>query len=539
MGKRIRVIGIVAAVLVLALLSLPFLVDANQFRPALESRLTKALGREVKLGDLKLSVFSGGVTAGDLSVADDSSFSHDPFLRAKSLKLGVELWPLVFSRKLHVTGLTIDQPEIVLLRASSGTWNFSSLGAKPSTKPETEPVPAPQSALDLSVKLVKISDGRVSIGKVHSQSKPRVFDKVNAQLRNFSASSVFPFSVSTSVAGNGEIKLDGKAGPIDASDVAMTPLDASLNVAHLDLAASRFADASSGVSGLVAVDGHCTSNGHKLAVTGRIKAEQLKLAKNGSPAGRPVGFDFTLDYDLAKHSGALARGDIHIGSATATLTGTYSMQAEATVLHLNLSGRDMPVPELAAMLPALGVVLPSGSSLQGGTASANFVIEGPADKLVTTGSLGLANTRLAGFDLGTNISMVAQLAGVKAGRDTDIRTFSANLRVDPEGVQARDVTLIAPTIGELAGAGTVSAAHALDFKMRVMLHASAGIMGAFGQKGDTSVPFLIRGTASSPAFEPDVEGIASQGVKSLMKGNDSGKAASGLFDSIFGKKKKQ
>ncbi len=119
--KRIAYIfGITAAVLLVVLVCLSFFVNANRFRPMLESELTKALGREVQIGDLKLAILSGGVAADDLSIADDPSFSRTPFLRAKSLKIGVELIPLIFSRKLNVTRLTIDQPEIVLLQSPSG-----------------------------------------------------------------------------------------------------------------------------------------------------------------------------------------------------------------------------------------------------------------------------------------------------------------------------------------------------------------------------------------------------------------------------------
>ena len=38
--------------------------------------------------------------------------------------------PLIFSKTLHITDITLDQPEISLLRDASGKWNFSSLGDK-------------------------------------------------------------------------------------------------------------------------------------------------------------------------------------------------------------------------------------------------------------------------------------------------------------------------------------------------------------------------------------------------------------------------
>src|SRR6266853_5044023 len=159
--KRVaRVFAILVVLLLVAAISLPFLSDANQFRPRLEAELTKALGREVKLGDLKLSILSGGVTATELSVADDPSFSQTPFIRAKSLKVGVELHPLLFSKKLNVTGIEIENPDIALAQSSTGIWNFASLGSKSVAK---QAASSPGSMQDLTVKLVKITNGRLSL----------------------------------------------------------------------------------------------------------------------------------------------------------------------------------------------------------------------------------------------------------------------------------------------------------------------------------------------------------------------------------------
>src|SRR5260370_29034141 len=156
--KRIALIGGgLVALLLLSVLALPFLIAPNSFRPMLESRLTQALGREVKLGQLKLSILSGSVTANDLSIADDPAYSRTRFVQAKSIAIGVDLWPLIASRQLHVTGLSIDQPAIVLIQSSNGDWNFSKLGGARAAATPIVPAPeaASKTAMDLSVKLVK------------------------------------------------------------------------------------------------------------------------------------------------------------------------------------------------------------------------------------------------------------------------------------------------------------------------------------------------------------------------------------------------
>jgi AsmA protein len=537
--KRVaKWVGIVLGVAILAVVSLPFLINVDQFRPTLQSELSSTLGREVTLGNLQLKILAGEVTADDLSVAEDPLFGKPAFLKAKSLHVGVEIWPFLISRKLNVTNLDIDQPEIALVQSPTGDWNFSSLGGKSrkasSPPPSSPPPPASARApLNLSVELVKISNGRLTLRRTVGHWKPLVLEKVNIELRDFSSTSAFPFSLSAQVRGGGALKLDGKAGPIHPTDSAMTPVSVNLNVAQLDLDRSGMNDIAPDVAGLVSFDGSGESDGISMRLKGKLKGEKLKLAKNGTPANRPVEIDFSVQHDLRKHSGTLQQGDIHIGKALAHLAGTYAEKGESMVLDLKLSGPNMPVQELEAMLPAMGVVLPSGTSLQGGSASANLSMEGPADRLVTTGSLSLNNTRLVGFDLPKKMASIEKLAGIKSGPDTEIQTLSANVRAAPEGTSAQDMKLIVPAIGELSGAGTVSPANALDFKMIAIVHTS-GLLAVIGNK---PIPFTVGGTSSQPVFTPDMKAVAREEVKSLVEGG-AGKAADSFLKGLLGGKKK-
>jgi AsmA protein len=531
MRRILKWVGIVLAVLVVAVVSLPFLINVNQFKPMLESELSTALNREVKLGNLKFSLMAGEVTADDLSVAEDPAFAKPAFISAKSLNVGAEIWPFLMSRKLIVTYLTIDQPDIALVQAPSGDWNFSSLGGK-AKKSEARSTTAPGTApLNLSVNLVKITNGRLKLGRTVGHWKPLVLEQVNLELRDFSAATAFPFTLSAKVAGGGTIKLDGKAGPINPTDSAMTPVNASLNLMQLDVAGSGMNDFAPDIAGLVSFEGSGESDGRNMHVNGKLKAEKLKLARRGTPAARPVQLDFAVQHDLRKHSGTLHQGDIHIGGAAAHLTGTYAEQGESMVVNLKLAGPSMPVQELETLLPALGVVLPAGSRLEGGAASVMLTMQGPADKLVTAGSLALNNTRLAGFDLLKKMATIEKFAGIKAGPDTEIQTLSANVRVAPDGASAQDMRLVVPAIGDLSGAGTVSPANALDFKMSATVHTS----GLLAAAGNTPIPFTVQGTCAQPEFRPDLKAMAKETVKSMEGG--FGKTAGGLLKGLMGGKK--
>jgi len=525
--------GIGLIVVVAALLALPLLIDANAFRPRLESTLTAALGRKVSIGDLKLSLFSGGVTADDLSVADDPAFSKSAFVRAKQLKLAVELGPLIFSRRLNITGLTIDQPEIALIGSPTGTWNFSSLGRPAQTPERDEPSPG-NAPLDLSIKLVEIRDGRLTVTRTGSRFKPAMLEQVQIQFQNFSRTSTFPFSMAGKVGTGGSIKLAGTAGPLEQGNVSATPLNATLAVKQLDLALSGVNDWAPSLAGLVSFDGTAASDGKRLHIDGKLNVEKLKLAANGVPAARPIDLDFSAEHNLGDRSGALSRADVHVGSAVARLRGTYALRDDSMALKMNLAGSNMPITEVQSLLPALGIVLPAGSSFKSGSMSMNFSAEGPADRLVTTGTLVLSNARLSGFDMGRKMATIERLAGVRSGPDTDLQTASADVRYAPEGASLQNIRLVAGGIGEVTGAGTISPQNAVNFRMTAVVRA----VGLAAAMGNAPIPFKIEGTASDPQFRPDMSAVASQGLEKLVPGG-TGKAAGDILKGFLSGRKKK
>src|SRR5262245_42613630 len=223
MGRTLRIIGIVVGVIVVLLCVAPFFIPVNSFRPTIEQTASDALGRKVQLGDLSLSLISGSLTAKNLSIGDDPKFSSSPFLTAKSLSVGVEIMPLIFSKTLNVTGITIDQPEVTLLRNPAGQWNYSSIGGS-STHSSAKTTSKPGATTpDISVKKLELKNGKIIVGTTSSQ-KRNSYDHVTVTASDVSLNSKFPLAVSAELPGGGEFKLDGDAGPVDKADSALTPL---------------------------------------------------------------------------------------------------------------------------------------------------------------------------------------------------------------------------------------------------------------------------------------------------------------------------
>jgi AsmA protein len=545
---KLRYILIAIGALLLVLIALPFFIDANSFRPMIEQQLSAALGRKVGVANLSLSILSGALGAENLSISDDPSFSQSPFLTAKSLNVDVELWPLITSRNLIITGLTIDRPEVTLIRNAQGQWNFSTLAtggappsstaanaspqAKPATGASSPPVVAKSggsAAPEFTIQKLRLEKGRVTIGSTMSDKKS-VYDNVDLEAANLSLKSQFPVLLT--------------------ADASLSPLDMKVTVNSLDLAKTGFVDPGAGLGGIVDVTNTLQSNNGLARAEGNVKMKQLQLVKGGAPSGVPVAMDFKVDYDLPKSAGVINQGSVKIGKAVSRLSGTFDQRGESAVLDLKLVGKDLPVQDLQAALPAFGVILPKGSSLQTGTLSTNLNIQGPVDKLVTTGNVGLFNAKLAGFDMASKMAALSAFSGIpKAAGDTSIQKLTTNVRVAPEGIQTTNLDLVIPAIGELNGGGTIGSNSALNLKMVATLSAQSGVASAVGgltgrtMSKNARIPFMIQGTASDPKFVPDVGGIVGSTIESeLGKASGGDSRTKGLGDAlggILGGKKKK
>ncbi|HWX55737.1 MAG TPA: AsmA family protein [Verrucomicrobiae bacterium] len=540
--KRLFIIaGSIVGVIVLALLIVPLFINVDSFRPQIETKLSAALGRTVHVGKLEASIFSGGATASDISISDDPKFGKDPFLQAASVKVGLQMLPLIFSKQIKVTSLTVDSPDIVLLKNGAGKWNYSTFGtaaAKGST-------PADSSPTDLEVGKVEIVNGKVRIAQStgHAAGHERVYEKVHLVVRDISATTAMPFTLTASTPGGGTLDVEGQAGPLDANDTSKTPLQAKVKLEHSDLAASGLFDPSSGLAGVVDFTGEVKSDGRTVHSEGKGTANGLKLVKAGAPARGAIAMDYNSDFNLDSESGTV-KADVHTGGSTATANGTLNAHGESIVTHMKIAGKSMAVNDVEGLLPAFGVTLPSGASLQGGTINMDLTADGPLDRLVITGPVNVAGTHLKGFDLASKLGAMGALSGIKSSNDTLIQTFNSALHMAPDGLRADNIFLDAPSMGQLTGNGVVGSNNSLNFKMSMKLaggvasNAIGGLSSLTGQSQSKGggIPFTITGSTASPIFLPDV----GSALKNTVLSNNLPGPAQGVGDSLgglFGKKK--
>jgi AsmA protein len=535
-SKRTRWILIATAVVVallLAMIALPFLIDVNKFRPMLESRASQVVGRPVKLGNMSLSILSGKLVTSDVEVADDPAFSKSAFLTAKSVEIGVEIVPLILSKHLNVTEVLINQPQITVLQSPDGTFNFSSIagGVQNSGAPPASTMPA------VLVKKFQLTDGKVTFARTDSSGASRVYDGFNLEADGFSFSSSFPFKLTINLPGGSNAAVSGNAGPIRLADILSTPFNASVKASAVNIAASGVVDPANGIAGMASVDETVMSDGNTTAATGTLNIAGAKLSPQGTPSPVPIAVKHNIEVDLRQQSVKVTQADIGIGKAQFHATGTVQSKGDAISVNLQLSGSDVPVDEIKAMLPSLGMKVPTG--LQGGSVSAKLAISGTVASPVIAGTLQVSNTTVAGFNLAAHLTSMAGIGGAAASAsDMVLSSMALKVRATRAGVEVENITMNAPAVGDATGAGTISPAGALDLKM--IAHPTGGFAGALTKmasvgNGNATVPVTIEGTLENPVIRPDagagarsIAGQTAKGVASVP-----GRAIGGLF----GKKK--
>jgi AsmA protein len=168
-------IGGLVLLLVLAALVLPSVINLERYRSALANRAGRALGREVTLGDLRFSLWSGlGAEARTIRISQAPGHGTDPFLTADALRVQVQLLPL-FRGQIRVTTAVLARPRILVSRERDGSWNVDDLFRPPAEAPAPRrPAESPRPGKPAALGALLLSEVAIHNGEVTllDQSRP-------------------------------------------------------------------------------------------------------------------------------------------------------------------------------------------------------------------------------------------------------------------------------------------------------------------------------------------------------------------------------
>jgi AsmA protein len=463
------------------------------------------------------------------------------------LKIGIEVAPFLFDHQIRITNLTIDTPQIQLIHSEKGAWNFSSLGGASTANPAQQQ----QSVFpDVTVAEVKIKNGSATIFSTSASGKPFACTGISLSVKQFSFTSSFLFELSLMLPGDAAFSLKGSAGPVSQQDAAATPFNAALQLKHFDPVAAGVVERDQGITMVADFTAQLASDGVSLTSTGKIVASKLQLARGGSPAGQPVDVDYTVSADLNKETGRVSDLSIHTGSVAVHVNGSYRSAKPGLVLDLHLSAPSLPIDQLEKLLPTVGVHLPSGSQLHGGTLTANLAITGPLSAMVIAGPVEIDSSQLAGFDLGSKIEGINPLKGTSGG--TAIEKLSTEVRSSPQATQFDNIYASVPQIGTASGSGSVAPSGTLDFQLVAKLNnatpvgavVNSGLNmvgsllgGGSNQAANNGIPLTISGTTSNPSIHANIGAMLKQQTGGLL-GKSSGQqktSPTGVLKGLLGR----
>jgi len=123
-------LGLVAVVVVAAVIALPLVIDPNDHKDRIVRVVEAQTGRELSLqGDITLSVFPWlGFDLGAASLGNAPGFGAQPFATIKRLRVGVALVPLLRA-KVEMGTVSVHDLSVNLVRNQKGASNWTDLVA--------------------------------------------------------------------------------------------------------------------------------------------------------------------------------------------------------------------------------------------------------------------------------------------------------------------------------------------------------------------------------------------------------------------------
>ncbi|GAC1630117.1 MAG: hypothetical protein NVS9B10_22240 [Nevskia sp.] len=242
MGKLLKIVfGILAALLLAAVLAVgafALLFDPNDFRGRITVEVRKATGRDLVIGDIKLSLFPTlGARIGKATLSNASGFGDQPFAAVAEADVGVQLLPLILRREVKVSTVALTGLQLDAVKNADGRSNWDDLQKIVETPSAPQP-PASGAPAIKSIDISGISIKDASISYTDNQAKTSYkLSRLNLRTGTIRPGSPFDFALDCAIssarpAANANVSLGAKL----AFDRAKQRLDGSKIVLKLKAA---------------------------------------------------------------------------------------------------------------------------------------------------------------------------------------------------------------------------------------------------------------------------------------------------------------
>jgi AsmA protein len=129
MRLLLKLLAFIVVIIVIGLITLPFIIDPNDYKQQISEQVEKATGRTLNLeGDLGLSVFPWiALELGPLSLSNADGFQAEQFAKIDGAQIRIKLMPLL-KKELEMDTVVLDGLILNLEKNKAGKTNWDDFG---------------------------------------------------------------------------------------------------------------------------------------------------------------------------------------------------------------------------------------------------------------------------------------------------------------------------------------------------------------------------------------------------------------------------
>ncbi|MFO7930897.1 MAG: AsmA family protein [Desulfosalsimonas sp.] len=424
MKRMLKITGVVAVVLVIlvaaALIAAKLLITPERVRTTVLPMAEKSLSREVAIGDISISIFSG-ISIKEFRVM--MRHEEETFISAESLDLSYQLWPLV-KKQVVIDEMRLKKPEIRVVRNADGTFNFSDLMEDTGTEPDA---PAKASvafaqennqgtAIDLMVSRARITNGEVRFTDRMQGAEPFSYriTRVDASADNLSLKNSFPFEIDGSL-NRAPVSIAGTADP------AGKKVKADVGLSELNVADFRtyFKDAVPAElsSAMLDLDLSVEADSNQATSSGKITAHGLEMVLEALPDATFKDAQLSVDHDLTAEFGPenlnIRKAVFDLNGIGFEASGRVSDYGSTPVLDISAEMPETEVEKIMAALPQ-ELVKDAAEMNPSGRVAAQIKLSGAADRperLIENGKVRLDRAGASAEGLDASLTGNIDLSG--------------------------------------------------------------------------------------------------------------------------------
>jgi AsmA protein len=335
--------GLVCVSVALILILAKILITPERVRESLVPLVTETLHRELQVGKIEISLFSGIILSDVVLLESDSTES---FLSVDKAVLRYRFFPLLFF-KIELDELRLEQPLIKVQRFADGRFNFSDIvesSAEQTPDQSAETNKSTNSAVSVYISEIVVENGSFSfLDQFDGEKRSHSIAALNLSIHDFSTSEAFDIDLSADW-NNSALSLNGQ---LDLDDRAFD-MAAKFKKVKLTLKGDLLADVK-GDRLRAEVELPSTSVS---ALLGALPSELIDLPADLNPSGQ-FSAQFQLDGPVSEPENILQTGQLdfihasaQIGHFQAGLNGRILLDHKAMSIQqltLLLNGQDFHV----------------------------------------------------------------------------------------------------------------------------------------------------------------------------------------------------